>query len=67
MPDELAQQMLPLKQVLAAMSIPCYELAGYEADDLLGTISRRANENGDECEFLMVIAAVVKVSCKHGL
>ena len=46
MPDELAEQMLPLKQVLAAMSIPCYELAGYEADDLLGTISRRCEAEG---------------------
>ena len=30
-----------MKQVLAAMSVPCYELAGYEADDLIGTISRK--------------------------
>ena len=49
MPDELAQQMLPLKQVLAAMSIPCYELTGYEADDLIGTISRRCEAEGWEC------------------
>ena len=49
MPDELAEQMLPLKQVLAAMSIPCYELAGYEADDLLGTISRRCEAEGWDC------------------
>ena len=49
MPDELAEQMLPLKQVLAAMSIPCYELAGYEADDLLGTISRRCEADGWDC------------------
>ncbi len=49
MPEELAEQMLPLKQVLDAMSIPCYELAGYEADDLLGTISRRCEAAGWEC------------------
>ena len=49
MPDELAQQMLPLKQVLAAMSIPSYELTGYEADDLIGTISRRCEAEGWEC------------------
>lgn len=41
MPEELAQQMPVMKQVLCAMSIPCYEMVGYEADDLLGTISRR--------------------------
>ena len=49
MPDELAQQMLPLKQVLAAMSIPCYELSGYEADDLIGTISRKCETDGWDC------------------
>ena len=36
MPEELAQQMPVMKQVLCAMSIPCYEMVGYEADDLLG-------------------------------
>lgn len=49
MPEELAQQMMPLKEVLRAMSIPLYELAGYEADDLIGTISRRCEEAEWEC------------------
>ena len=49
MPDELAQQMPVMKQVLCAMSIPCYEMVGYEADDLLGTISRRCEKRGWEC------------------
>ena len=40
MPDELASQMPLLKDVLAAMNIPMYELDGWEADDLLGTIAR---------------------------
>ncbi|MGI5933819.1 MAG: DNA polymerase I [Lawsonibacter sp.] len=39
MPDELASQMPLLKKVLAAMNIPMYELDGWEADDLIGTIS----------------------------
>ncbi|MCF2662631.1 DNA polymerase I [Pseudoflavonifractor phocaeensis] len=39
MPDELASQMPILKDVLRAMNIPMYELDGWEADDLLGTIS----------------------------
>ena len=39
MPDELASQMPILKDVLAAMNIPMYEMDGWEADDLLGTIS----------------------------
>ena len=41
MPDELASQMPILKRVLAAMNIPMYELDGWEADDLIGTISKR--------------------------
>ena len=49
MPEELAMQMPVLKQVLDAMSIPRYELAGYEADDLIGTISRRCEAAGWEC------------------
>ena len=39
MPDELASQMPLLKEVLAAMNVPMYELDGWEADDLIGTIS----------------------------
>lgn len=49
MPDELAAQLPALKEVLDALGLVRVELAGYEADDLLGTISRRAAENGDEC------------------
>lgn len=40
MPDELASQMPLLKDVLAALNVPMYELDGWEADDLLGTIAR---------------------------
>ena len=39
MPEELASQMPILKEVLAAMNIPAYEMDGWEADDLIGTIS----------------------------
>ena len=49
MPDELAMQMPVLKDVLDAMNIPRYELAGYEADDLIGTISRKCEASGWEC------------------
>ena len=39
MPEELAAQMPVLKDVLHAMNIPTYELDGWEADDLIGTIA----------------------------
>ncbi len=49
MPEELAMQMPVLRDVLAAMNIPYYELDGWEADDLLGTISRRCEAAGWDC------------------
>lgn len=49
MPEDLAVQIPKLKEVLDAMNIPRFELAGWEADDLLGTISRRCEENGWSC------------------
>ena len=49
MPEELAMQLPYLKQVLSAMNIPQYDLTGYEADDLIGTISRRCEASGWDC------------------
>ena len=49
MPEELAMQMPVLKEVLDAMDIPRYEMAGWEADDLIGTISRRCEAAGWDC------------------
>ena len=49
MPEELALQLPYLKQVLSAMNIPQYDLTGYEADDLIGTISRRCEAAGWDC------------------
>ena len=48
MPEELAAQMPILKDVLDAMNIPRYELDGWEADDLLGTIAARDTAAGWE-------------------
>ncbi len=42
MPEELAAQMPLLKKLLSAMDITCVELAGFEADDIIGTVSERA-------------------------
>ena len=49
MPDELAVQMPILKEVLDALNIPRYELAGWEADDLLGAIAKKCEADGWEC------------------
>jgi len=49
MPDELSVQVPWIKDVLDAMNIPRYAVEGWEADDLLGTISRRCEESGWDC------------------
>lgn len=47
-PDELYEQIPIVKQVAKVLDIPIFELAGFEADDLIGTITKRAEE---ETEF----------------
>jgi len=49
MPEELAQQMPVMKQVLQAMRIPIYECQGWEADDVIGTVGSICSNNGWEC------------------
>ena len=49
MPEELAVQMPILKELLDAMGIFRMELEGYEADDLLGTVSRQCEAAGNDC------------------
>ena len=52
MPDELASQMPLIKEVLSAMNIAVLEKPGYEADDILGTLSRVGEANGLEVILL---------------
>ena len=49
MPEELQQQIPVLKETLDAMGIRRYELAGYEADDILGTVSVKCHDAGWDC------------------
>lgn len=52
MPDELAAQMPLMKDVLDAMGIYRIELEGYEADDLIGTVSRICEKKGWDCRIV---------------
>ena len=52
MPDELAVQMPMIKEVLRAMNITIIEKEGYEADDILGTLAKRAEKQGIETTIL---------------
>ena len=46
MQDELREQVPLIKQVLESMNVPLMSLEGYEADDLLGTVSKSCEEAG---------------------
>lgn len=52
MPTELVQQVPMMKEVLRAMGIAIAEKEGFEADDVLGTLSRQAEEAGLEAVIL---------------
>ena len=52
MPDELALQIPAVKDVLDVLNISHIELEGYEADDLIGTVSKRCEIENIKCEIL---------------
>ena len=52
MPDELAAQMPLIKDILRALGVAIAEQEGYEADDIIGTLSRAAFEHGMECVIM---------------
>ena len=49
MPGELAQQLPYIRRALETYRIPILELAGYEADDVIGTLARRPRSNRIRC------------------
>ncbi len=52
MPDELAQQMPLIKQLLTAMGVTVIEKEGFEADDILGTLSKLCADSDNDCYIL---------------
>ena len=52
MPDELAEQMPMIKEVLRAMNIDIVEMEGYEGDDILGTLSQYGEKEGLDVTIL---------------
>ena len=52
MPDELRQQVPIIKEVLKAMKIAIIELPGYEADDVLGTLAKKAEAAGNSVSLV---------------
>ena len=52
MPDELRVQMEPAKNLLKAFNIGIYEIDGYEADDIIGTIAKKFE--GEELKVIII-------------
>ena len=72
MPDELVSQIPYIKQVVQAYNIPTYEMEGYEADDVLATLAKKAEEKdidtyivtGDK-DALQLVDSHIKVYSTH--
>jgi len=67
-PDELRGQFQLLREVLTALNVGFIELEGYEADDIIGTIARRAEKEGMESiivtgdnDVLQLVSEKIKV------
>lgn len=68
MPEDMAEQMDKLKEVVEAFNIPIIEVPGYEADDVMGTLAKRAEKEGVETylvtgdkDFMQLLSSSVKL------
>ncbi len=72
MPDDLVSQISYIKQLVQAHNIPIYEMQGYEADDVLATLAKKAEERdietfivtGDK-DALQLVDSHIKVYSTH--
>ncbi|GAF83005.1 unnamed protein product, partial [marine sediment metagenome] len=46
MPDDMPVQIDRIEQILEAMNIPVFRLDGFEADDIIGTLAKKASADG---------------------
>lgn len=51
-PEDFLVQLPLMKEVLVAMNCMCMELPGYEADDIIGTVSKICDQSDVECNIL---------------
>ncbi|MDD6212853.1 MAG: DNA polymerase I [Clostridiales bacterium] len=65
MPEELREQVPVLKEVLTACGIPIYEMPGYEADDILGTLSRKGEALGMEVVLVSGDRDLLQLATEH--
>lgn len=65
MPEELREQVLILKEVLTAMGVKILELPGYEADDILGTVAKRAESEGLDVRLVSGDRDMLQLASEH--
>ncbi|MCX5713016.1 MAG: DNA polymerase I [Candidatus Omnitrophica bacterium] len=72
MPDDLVSQISIIKEVIAAYGIPLYEMAGFEADDVIATLSNKAVKHdfivtivSSDKDMLQLVDKNVRVFCPH--
>ncbi len=68
MPEDMSAQLDKLKEVVRAFNVPSIELHGYEADDIIGTLARRAEKEGvltymvtADKDFMQLISPKIKM------
>lgn len=65
MPEELRQQIPVMKQILQAMNVQIMEYAGLEADDILGTLARKAEAQGMEVSLVSGDRDLLQIATEH--
>ena len=65
MPEELREQVPLMKEMLTAMGVPLMMMEGYEADDLLGTVSKQMEEQGLEVSVISGDRDLLQLASDH--
>lgn len=65
MPEELREQVPVMKEVLQAMNIVIMEREGLEADDILGTLAKKAQKNGMEVALVSGDRDLLQIADEH--
>lgn len=64
-PPELSEQFPLLKELLSNLGIPQFEIGNYEADDIIGTISRQADEAGRQVMIVSGDKDMLQLASEH--
>lgn len=65
MPEELREQVPVMKEVLCSMGISVVEMPGYEADDVIGTLSKKAEDIGMEVAVISGDRDLLQLATEH--